>query len=583
MKRYSWLAASALVLVVSATPLLAQDAKETLHAIPSDALGFVYTGRVEQGNEKLQALAKQLKTPLPGSPLDLAKNALGVSKGLNVKGSAAVVFFAAEKTEKPVPVLMIPVSNYKEFLAQFEGKEAAGIREITMAGKKMVIAKKGKHAIITEAAHRDTLKNFLAAKENLAVWSEPIQAWLNDNDLAVVVTTPGIKHLAAHGHAAIAKGKAEIAKMNKDLKELNKLVPTLDALDGMLKTIESDVTHAGLAVKLDKVGNVHLDVRTLYKKDSKLAKNAAGLKALAGGPLAGLPKEAFALAAGGPISAKLFQAWMDFGVQAMKQMAKDAGKEIPKEKLEKLQKNASEMMQGVRGMGLVIGAGKEGETLFDGITVVMKVDDAAAFLDRYEKKFPEFQAFNKEFPGLYGDRAPGIKNLEMKRVKNGKKEILELTLEFALPAKMTDNPMQKKIMEAMYGPGRKITVSMAATDPTTVTIIYRDAEAMKKILMAKKAGGLNNDPNVAATLALLPKGSACVLLVDPKGTLDFVKRWVKAIGPKEQPAIPAFPQTPPVGVGVRVSETGLVIHAVLPAQIVEAIGKLVAVKKPKEL
>ncbi len=564
MKLHRWLAASAMVLVLSAAPVLAQDAKETLQAIPSDALGFVYTGRLDQSNEKLHTLLKQLKVPVPDSPLDLAKKALGVSKGLNGKASAAVILFPPEEGEMPTPVGLVPVSNYKEFVAQFELKDLGdGISEFKLpTGPKMAVAQKGKFAVLAYARNFDTLKKYLTSSTNLTAWAQPLQTWLDENDLAAVVTARGVKYY-------IGKVRAELAKKAGQGAPADPTALMFASLERVLKSVESDVTHAGLAVKLDKAGNLHLDVRALFAKGSGLAKEAAAMKVPEGGPLAGLPQGPFAVAVGGAVPENVMKALVNLLGEAMK---KDPGN-LPAEKLDKLHKALSQILLGIRGAGLVVSEVKPGDFLLSGWTSIMKVDNAPGYIDSYEKALLEITSL---------DRNQG-KIFATKRAKIAKISVLEITSDF-MPRNAGDLPpnimdAQRKALESVFGNGGKMTMSMAAIDGSTVLTTYHNAEEMKDLIKTrmKVTAGLKDDVKVATTLAALPQGSQWVVLVNPKATMDMARQFVKTVDPNAPPdVIPAFPQTSLVAVGARLSETGLVIHAVTPVQVLEEIGKLVA-------
>ena len=50
--------------------------------------------------------------------------------------------------------------------------------------------------------------------------------------------------------------------------------------------------------------------------------------------------------------------------------------------------------------------------------------------------------------------------------------------------KLADDPLQKKIMEALFGPGGKMTTCLVATNSTTVTMYYQPVEAVIAVLVA---------------------------------------------------------------------------------------------------
>src|SRR5437867_3581972 len=100
------LAFTVLALGLIGNPARAQDEKAVLRAMPPDALGFVVINKLDQSSDKVQGVAKKLGLPPPFqfSPLDLAKKGLGITKGINVKGSAAAALFLGDEGEPPIGV-----------------------------------------------------------------------------------------------------------------------------------------------------------------------------------------------------------------------------------------------------------------------------------------------------------------------------------------------------------------------------------------------------------------------------------------------------------------------------------------------
>ncbi len=565
MRLHRWLPLLAALWLGLSLPAMAQDLRETLQNVPEGALGFVVTNRLDQVNDKFHSLAKKLQLPLPGSPLETIKGALGVSKGLNVKGCAAVALVAVDNG-MPTPIFLLPVSDYQDFVGQFKPKDVATITELALPdGTTVVVAKKGKHAALVHSEQREALKKYLAGTANLAAWSAPLQSWLEENDLAVVVTPQGIKTALEPmrmglGMAKNAGGKEEVQFL------LNRWI---DALNDFLKTVETDVTHLAIGSKLDKPGNLHVDTRAVFAKGGALGKGAAGMKVDKGGPLAGLPGGPYAMAFGGSISESLMKDMMGISLEVMKMTSKAAGEEVPEAKAKQLEKAFSEATRGIRGMSMVLRNGKEGETLLGNMVATMKVDDAAAYLDRYEKNIA---ALNDLYKGLNN---PFFPSMTVKKMTVDKAAVLEIVT--TMPAnKAQADPLQQKIMESMFGPGGKMTACLAAADSTTVIMTYRPAEAMKEALktFGNQKARLTSEPDVATTLSMLPEGSQWVYLIDPNGMTTMIGQWIKAFVPAAPVQIPIFPRTPPVGMAVKLAETGLIFHIAVPVQVLENIHAL---------
>ena len=556
MRRHFTLAILAVIWFTASAPVQGQDVKETLASIPGNALGCIVSSRLDQVNDKLAAAAKKIGIPLPLSPLDLAKATFGATKGLNAQGCAAVVILPFNG-QGDTGMIMLPVSDYEEFLGQFKGK-GKDIVDIEVAGLEWSIAPKGKHAWLVRKQQRDLLKAALSAKSGLTKFAQPVQEWLESNDITALVTPSGIKEAVVPAREALAQAKNALG----DDANAAMVLPYLDGISSLLKMVEADVSLAALGVRLDAAGNLTVDLRSLFTKNSDLAKSAA--KIPTGDPLAGLPGGPFAIAMGGAIPPSIMEGLMKWNVEAIKLAAKTAGADVPADKLGKLEQSLIALSKGMNGMALVMGAGKGEKNLFGGMSAVIRTDSAAAYLENYEKMLPQMNALYKEVK---------LPTSVVEKKKIGQRTVLETTSD--LSAVGGNDPAQKAIMEAMFGDG-KMTVSITALDAKTIIMTYTPAAGLEKVL---KKGGLQKDADVARTLKLLPQGAQWVLLIDPRGTAELVSQWLGTFAPGAPLQIPELPQTPPAGVGARLTESGLTVQIVVPAQVLEVLGRKVQRQK----
>src|SRR5262249_38663054 len=144
-------------------------------------------------------------------------------------------------------------------------------------------------------------------------------------------------------------------------------------------------------------------------------------------------------------------------------------------KLDKLEKSYSEMSKGIRGMSMVWNVGKANDPFFSGVAGVVKVDDAKAYLAGYEKGMAAMNELTK------GIETP-IPSYEVKRVDVGGSSVLEVSVDMTKALPPGGDPNQKQIMEALFGKGGKMTISMVGVDATTVLMAYRPATDIKETL-----------------------------------------------------------------------------------------------------
>jgi hypothetical protein len=539
-------------------PLPAQTGTDFLKVVPDDALGFGFVRNIGETSAKIEALAKLVNAPLPGAPLATIKQSVGIDQGLDEKGSALAVVLPGDGD--PVAILLVPVTDYKAFITPLKPTKTDGsITEAEGPDGKIWVGKKGNYAAMSGPTTKSALEKVINAKKDVTANVQPLQGWLASNDAALVLTNSGVKVVAAKMREGLKQAKDAVANAPAEAQFLAEMIKSLEET---VKSAETDVTHVALGLQIDKANNVNLSARALFAKGSSLAKAAGGVKPLAGGPLAGLPNGPFVMAGGGVFSESTSQSLMNFSFQIMKATAKD----LPKEKLEKLEKEYAQMSKGMRGMSMVWNVGKANDPIFAGVVTVVKVDDAKAYLAAYEKGMAAMNEL------LKGSDAP-LPSYDIKKVDVGGTSVLQVTMDMAKALPPGGDPMQTQIMEMMFGKGGKMNVSMAAADATTVLMRYAPAADIKDALEAYKkiAGGLATDPNVAKVTAQLPANAQWAIYISPQGMLTLVGRVAGMFGQQ----LPPFAKTPPVGLAVKLTDAGLEAQLAVPASVLDGIGKFV--------
>lgn len=546
--------------VAPAAPVLAQA--DVLQVIPDDAIGFALVNRLGQSNEKFAALAKRMKLPLPGNPLEMAKDALGVEKGLAEKGTVAVAAFPGRMEEdEPRGVVYIPVTDYQAFIGQLEPKEpTAAITEIKLKdGKAMVAGKRGNFAVLAALEDRELLERALKSTKSLATWAEPIYAWLAENDTAGVLTGHGIKLIGAHARRGLEEARQGLLNLPPEAQFVGKFI---DGVQELIKSVETDVTHAGTGARIDAEGNIHITARAQFRKDSGFAKTGASVKPPPGGPLAGLPAGPFVVAFGGVISEDGMKSLVNMNVEILK----STGQNLSAESLKKLEQAYQKMMTGMTGMGLIWQVGKENQPLFSGMAGAFHTKDAAQYLADYEKSIGVMNEVFKEL------NVPFLPTYEVKKVKVNGKQALEMSMDFAggfgLPEEV------QGMIQKMFGPDGKMSVSLAARDDKTIVMRYTKAEGLKELLDGQGAALANDRGIMRVATGFPPAGSQWAFYLSPKGATAFADRAVKTFLPIPID-VPQFPATPPIGAAARINSQGLELHIVLPAAVVDNVAEYV--------
>jgi hypothetical protein len=465
---------------------------------------------------------------------------------------------------QPIALVYVPVVDYAQFL---KGMNAQGDGDIVTVKihngtKEMIVGHKGSFAVLAKPEHREELKDALQGKSSGKKALAAVQPQVSQNDITGVLTSRGVKLLCGKARAGLA-----MAKNAPIPPEAQFMMGWLDGMDTFLQSVETDVTHLVAGSRLDKTGNLDFNKAAIFAPGSSFAKAGANAPLLEGGHLAGLPNTPYMMAFSGPLSGTLMAEMMSLSMKVMTAMAKDA----PAEKLSNLEKSGASLVKDLQSMSMVFGTGKDDAALFQNVYALMKVKDAAAYFKDYEVFMAEYTELMKNIKLPEGFPSQAMK---LKKTKVDGKPALEVTVDLA--ADQNQNDLTKKLMEAYFGPGGKMVATTVAADNNTLLVRYTPAKAFKGFLKAysDKSTDLSHNKGIAKTMESLPTGAQWVFFISPRGTIAATSRMMATmLPPGAGPAHPPeFPKTPPLGIGVKLSGTGLETRLTIPSAVLESVG-----------
>jgi hypothetical protein len=574
---------TAALAVLAATSAWA--AEDVFHVIPSDALAFGAANRIAETSGKVQKIAKQVGAPAV-SVLDLAKAFTGATKGIDdARAAAFVVMPGKDSKSEPVPVFLIPVADYKQFLASWDakpGEKGEKVVEVMIAGAPVLIGQRGSYAAISpnQRQFRLGLEKLLDAKRSIADEHPQVLSWLNENDAVEVATSYGLKWAAPMMQRQLQQMEEMFARMN-----MNQEGPSpLTGLRMYLKVLqwaEKEVDVVGIAARVDKQGAVRITTRTRFTKDSTFIASLAKLQPIEKGPLAGLPAGPFVAAGGGP--------WSDAITDALMGMQSDFMKKsfsmvygLDEKQAEQFAKAIRETPKGLRSFSMLLEPGQPGAPIFGNMLALQKVEDSEKYLADYEKYVLKLNEAAKN------PNATDAKNLiSVKKTKVGEMQALETEMNIQQPPKAAALPGFQEKMAKIFGPGGKFKTTLVAVDKQTIVVSFADhAPSITRAIAALKqpADALAADSDVAQTAAMLPADAQWVGYFSPSGAVAFAKWIVTTMTPEGgfRPNIPDFPASPPIGLAAKALPGELQTEAVLPPSVVEAIGKYVGLVRSAE-
>jgi hypothetical protein len=487
----------------------------------------------------------------------------GVREGLDEKGAVLLTVLPG-KENGPMPLLFIPVTDYAKFIAQFKPGDATGeVVEFNIGRAEFAATKKGSYAVLTEPRQRDRLKEAAAEKTGSLGLAAALISWIGKHDAYFVAMPDGIKQAVKPIRNGLEEAKRSFPADNEQLKNV---AAVFEIYDQILAGIEKEVTHFGVGLRIDD-GTIYINSQSTFVPGGSLARAAADVKAPAERGLALVPSGQYLLAFDGVFPESWFKGLGRLSAQFMGIMSAQSGKELSDEDLKRMTEAMENSMRGIQSMAFRMGILRPDRSLYDSMSGVLQVEDARQYVANYEKTA-------REMSKLFDNAGhPVFKSYKVAKADVDGVAALELAMDMSGMLDAAGDPMQRKMMEMMFGPGGKLTAYIAPADADTVAMAY-SKEALRATLDSVKNKGeaLAADEDIQRTLKLLPGDAQWIGFLSPKGVVDSGKTIVQQVAPGIPGQLPPFPDTPPVGFGARMTAEGLETSLVIPKDVLAGIG-----------
>jgi hypothetical protein len=547
---------------------LAAAAEDYFRLVPEKALGFWVINQPAEVDAKIQSVSGEMKLPVP--PLvDLFKMKAGIQEGLDEKGPIVFVALPDEKNGViPVPILLIPVTDYAKFRDQLSPESTTDeVTEVKFFNEATLIRNIGGYAALTGAPFREGLESLQLAGEVPSAL-KPLAQWASSRDAALVIFQPGIKELSSKGQAWLNTMKMMFGQAGEQGKQIS---AGFTMYGKMLQAIEKEVTAFGIGAGLDKQNVLRITSCTELKPGGNWATALAQSTTPKENLLTGLPSDPYVVAGGAALNDALTDAMSKLSINMMKDMPEVYG--LTEEQTAKLSENLAPKLKGLQSMSMSLGVGKGDEPLYANLLGVMRVENATTFMAGYEKYFVGYNEMVK------GAKSPLIQPMEVEKCEVAGTPALQVTMSIPKPPGPMP-PQYNKMIETMLGPGNKLVFWLAPADDNTVVMGYVKKEPMERMIasLKQKAKGLAENADLAKTAALLPPDAPMVAYLSPQGAIELVKRMVAVIlpaGMQDRVAIPDFPQSPPLGFAIKTAPNEVETTLAVPAEVLKAIGQYI--------
>ena len=405
----------------------------------------------------------------------------------------------------------------------------------------------------------------------------PLAGWIAAHDASFVATPNGVKIGLAAAKKGVARLKAAAANAPAapNAPAAAQMAAATQFYDWFLERADKEISQFAVGLNVDQEGGLHIDIRALFFPGGAWATAGKNLEHSGAVKLATLPAGPFMMAFDGKMPSSLSKNYMNLSVDMLNSMNKaGGGKALTPEQIKQLNEMSEKSMHQMESMAMVMRVPPPGASLYESMVAAIKVKDSAKYIADYQKAFAGLKA-------AFGKSGAAIPIFsDAKKVKIGDLNGVRMTMDMGkVLAQQPNNPATKQMMKMMFGPDEKLNVYMAPVNKTTVAMCYVKPENILHVKAAceNPQASLAADSDIAETAKLLPKGAQWVCYISPKGFMELISSVMLNVLPPGQapPALPAFPQTPPIGIGAELSSRGLDLQIVAPAAAIKGIGTYV--------
>lgn len=364
-----------------ATP--AADPSALLKAIPADATAFLAIRSLSQLDQDIQDSAKALNLP-PGtipSLIQWVKGSLNLGQGFNEEGSMAVVVLNTAQVTKTEELenriaLFFAANDPKALAVAMGGEKDGEVSKVTFADEPAFAAPKGDFLVVAkdEAALKEAVQakggglvKTMTAERAKAYTEQDIFGWGNFRGISKELRQSIREEL-----------KSEMGPQSP----IESLMGSLDQLEKMIEQGESVAVGLSVDPKNGITGNFYLSMRP----DTELGKQMAGMEAVKGSLLTGLPGEPFVFAMGStasPDTERQLKQMLDVVLSE-----ENVGEKVDKDKLAQVRDGLVHLLSSVQQMSLAIyPLPVEDAKGMVNATLVAKVRDADAWKQEAKKLF----------------------------------------------------------------------------------------------------------------------------------------------------------------------------------------------------
>jgi len=555
--------------------------QQVLEQVPSDAVGVIEVKDLQGVSSKLAKLAKGLGIdqfdPRWADPLASLMDQMDLKQGVNKGGDMAIAFFNPESKKggarnrnaeaqqdgagkEPPLVVLVPTSDYQQFLGNFQGVKDTGndISQVTVAKnhENLFVIHRGEYA--AAAMDKSLLSDHGGLKLQGAAAKEA-----QTKDAVVYIDLEALRPLMQKG---LKQGKVELDKAQQ-----NQAGPNPFATPQMKKLMEQyfnaadefvrDARSATISLNLTDTG---IGAATLadFEPDSYLGKLVAKVQNTDKPLLAGLPKATYFAFGGVKLTPEVVtQLFADFLDPLKKELANQPkGQDVAKA-FDAMKRSMSSMSDVAAGYASPTGPN-------EGFVQVISVahGNAQDLLKAQKEALPAMSALM----GMGGPNVSMDVNFDPSKTVSGI-EVQPYTMKFNIKGNDFQSVQARQMLTALYG-RNGVSGSMAAVNDNTFVSVQGGGEDLLAgaIAAAKdNTDALDQMGSLGPVKSQLPRERAFEFYVAVDNIANAVIKFMKQQGMAVQFKLP--PNLPPIGMSAG-SETSTVrFDAFIPTDLINSI------------
>jgi len=548
-----------LAIIAAATPAAAQVMKQ----VPKDAAVVVKVNNLQQTAEKLKDMSQKLGlgdvNPVIADPLGFLKEQAKIKAGLKEDGEAALVIFRPAGFGPPGMIGLIPVSDYKAFIANWGEPAKEGDLDVVSTPLQMPLyaMRWGDYAAVTPS------KELLGKERGLDI-APAVSRVLAERDLSVFINLKELRPLVL---PQLAKIRDMIANMQPPQGNANQVAFQQAMIRQVFAIYEKffrETDSAIFAANLAKGGLVGT-MMAEFAPDSGLAKMLQGDKNTDADLLRGLPDGKYMVLGGWSQGGRGLSAFIEeFYAPALKALPMpEADAQKLSQALEAMKTQLGTMTGGAFGMLLPTADQVKESGAIHGLGVIW--GDAKTMLEAQRKANEAQEIIQKVSSG----------GLEVKvSVKPDARSIDGVSLdqtsiEFGPPGDQPMAQQQAKLIRMLMG-GKMISESGVVSDKAMISAVNVSDQQVQGLIAAVRQGlspGSNLEAIKAASTDLPKQRVAEVYIYGGQ-----IAQLVAAVS--EQNAPEALANMPPIGITVGVDGNAVRIDAQVPTEMIKSLVDL---------